>query len=139
MTELDARFILGLDGSFSSEDLKRAYRKTAGENHPDRGGDPERMRLVNEAYSVLKHPPSSLEIVYVVASSRAEAKAAQRYEEKPSSLSDYTWNRRFEPGTVPWNVEKVWIYRTRIGKAAAIAAGTGFAGAFLSLLLASWT
>jgi hypothetical protein len=53
MTKIEARFILGLSSSFSSEDLRRAYRKAAAENHPDRGGNTERMLLVNEAYDAL--------------------------------------------------------------------------------------
>ena len=53
MTNTEARFVLGLGPSFSPDELKRAYRKAAAENHPDRGGNPERMRLVNEAYGAL--------------------------------------------------------------------------------------
>ena len=53
MTSTEARFILGLGPSFSPEELKRAYRKAAAENHPDRGGNTERMLLVNEAFETL--------------------------------------------------------------------------------------
>jgi hypothetical protein len=53
MTHTDACFILGLGPTFSSRDLKRAYRRAAAANHPDRGGNAERMVLVNQAYEVL--------------------------------------------------------------------------------------
>jgi hypothetical protein len=53
MTEIEARFILGLSPSFSEDDLKRAYRRAAADNHPDRGGNAERMVLVNEAFETL--------------------------------------------------------------------------------------
>jgi hypothetical protein len=53
MTHVEACFILGLSQTFSDRDLKRAYRRAAATNHPDRGGNVQRMVLVNEAYEVL--------------------------------------------------------------------------------------
>ena len=53
MTYTQACVILGLTAAFSDRDLKRAYRRAAAANHPDRGGNAERMVLVNEAYEVL--------------------------------------------------------------------------------------
>ena len=53
MTYSQACFLLGLAPAFSDRDLKRAYRRAAAANHPDRGGNAERMVLVNEAYEVL--------------------------------------------------------------------------------------
>ena len=53
MTYMDACFILGIGPTFSYRDLKRAYRRAAAANHPDRGGNAERMVLVNQAYEVL--------------------------------------------------------------------------------------
>ena len=47
--------ILGLSGSSSIEEIKRAYRKRALETHPDRGGDSAAFRAVQAAYeSALK-------------------------------------------------------------------------------------
>ena len=51
MTHYDT---LGVPNDASEDDIKRAYRRKAGEHHPDReGGDSERMQAVNAAYAVL--------------------------------------------------------------------------------------
>jgi hypothetical protein len=59
MTHIEACIILGLPQAFSDRDLKRAYRRAAAANHPDRGGNVQRMVLVNEAYEVLSRPGPS--------------------------------------------------------------------------------
>lgn len=47
--------ILGIDKSASDNEIKRAYRKLAGKHHPDRGGDSDRFKEVQEAYDVLSN------------------------------------------------------------------------------------
>lgn len=53
MNNKDYYKILGIDKNASKEDIKKAYRKLAHEYHPDKGGNAEKFKEVNEAYSVL--------------------------------------------------------------------------------------
>src|ERR1043165_1431781 len=46
--------ILGADEDASQSDIERLYKRKAVEHHPDRGGDEEEMKSLNEAYGVLK-------------------------------------------------------------------------------------
>ncbi|HYG79195.1 MAG TPA: J domain-containing protein [Pyrinomonadaceae bacterium] len=46
--------ILGAGEDASAGDIERLYRRKAVEHHPDRGGDEEEMKSLNEAYGVLK-------------------------------------------------------------------------------------
>lgn len=47
---------LGVSESASQEDIKNAFRVKAKEHHPDKSGDPEKMKKVNHAYMILKDP-----------------------------------------------------------------------------------
>ena len=49
----DYYFILGAEEDASAEELERRYKRLAVKHHPDRGGDEEEMKRLNEAYGVL--------------------------------------------------------------------------------------
>lgn len=45
--------ILGVEKNATQEDIKKAYRKLAKENHPDKGGDPELFKKISVAYDTI--------------------------------------------------------------------------------------
>lgn len=53
MANKDYYKILGVSKSADKEDIKKAFRKLAHEHHPDKGGNAEKFKEANEAYSVL--------------------------------------------------------------------------------------
>jgi len=48
--------ILGIDKGASPDEIKKAYRRLAQEHHPDKGGNQEKFKEINEAYQVLSDP-----------------------------------------------------------------------------------
>ncbi|MCI0478971.1 DnaJ domain-containing protein, partial [Candidatus Uhrbacteria bacterium] len=48
--------ILGVPKDASPDDVKKAFRRLAHEHHPDKGGDAQKFKDVNEAYQVLGDP-----------------------------------------------------------------------------------
>ncbi len=45
--------ILGAGRTASQDEIERLYKRLARQHHPDRGGDAEKMKTINEAYRVL--------------------------------------------------------------------------------------
>ena len=46
--------LLGISPSAKWEEIERAYKNKAKVHHPDKGGDGDTMRALNEAYSRIK-------------------------------------------------------------------------------------
>ena len=53
---MDYYSILGVARNASEQDIRKAYKKQSMQHHPDRGGNEEQFKKVNEAYSTLKDP-----------------------------------------------------------------------------------
>ncbi len=53
MANKDYYAILGVSKSASQDEIKAAFRKKAMEHHPDRGGNAEKFKEMNEAYQAL--------------------------------------------------------------------------------------
>jgi molecular chaperone DnaJ len=53
-TKRDYYEILGVKKDASADEIKKAFRRQAIEHHPDRGGNEEKFKELNEAYEVLK-------------------------------------------------------------------------------------
>ena len=48
--------VLGVGKNASADEIKKAFRRKAVALHPDRGGDEDQFKEINEAYEVLKDP-----------------------------------------------------------------------------------
>ncbi|HEX6733061.1 MAG TPA: DnaJ domain-containing protein [Pyrinomonadaceae bacterium] len=68
----DYYHVLGVSEDASRAEIDRQYRREAHKHHPDRGGNEERMKALNEAYGVLKDTESrqTYDLTRVVASPR---------------------------------------------------------------------
>lgn len=49
----DARMLLSVPAAATEDDIQKAWRQKALENHPDRGGDVEKMKAINVARDIL--------------------------------------------------------------------------------------
>ena len=48
--------LLGVERDVDAAKLKKVYRKLAVKHHPDKGGDPDLFKRINQAYDVISDP-----------------------------------------------------------------------------------
>jgi len=72
---------LGVGKSASGDEIKKAYRDMARQHHPDKGGDTETFKGVQEAYEVLSDP--SRKQMYDMTGSTSEQPQQQQQQRGP--------------------------------------------------------
>ena len=55
----EARQVLGLTGQESREEIRAIVRRLSQQHHPDKGGDPETFRDIQQAWDQLKNQPDN--------------------------------------------------------------------------------
>jgi DnaJ family protein A protein 2 len=48
--------LLGVQKNATTDEIKKAFKKKALKEHPDKGGDPEKFKDLNIAHEVLSNP-----------------------------------------------------------------------------------
>ena len=62
--------VLGISKSADASEIKKAYRKAAIKNHPDKGGDEAKFKECTHAYEVLSDPEKRDCLLYTSPSPR---------------------------------------------------------------------
>jgi curved DNA-binding protein len=86
MADRDFYRILGVPRTASQDEIQRAYRKLARENHPDVNADPaaeDRFKNISEAYNVLSDPQSR----------RRYDAFGPDFRQVPEDMDPETWRR----------------------------------------------
>ncbi len=78
--------ILGMGKDASQDEIERLYKRLARQHHPDRGGDAEQMKTINEAYRVLGNAATRRAYDENVAKRRPYDSRHQWSDDVPSSV-----------------------------------------------------
>ncbi len=89
--EPDHYTTLGVGADATRREIEQRYKRLAAEHHPDRGGDEERMKSLNEAYRVLHD--DTRRAAYDAAHAAPTARVAFVPATTPSATADALWGR----------------------------------------------
>ncbi|MFL6211601.1 MAG: J domain-containing protein [Pyrinomonadaceae bacterium] len=87
--EPDHYATLGVERDAPQREIERRYKRLAAEHHPDRGGDEERMKSLNEAYRVLRDDTRRA----AYNATRPQAAPTFVPTTSPSATADALWGR----------------------------------------------
>ena len=89
--EPDHYTTLGVEADAPRREIEQRYKRLAAEHHPDRGGDEERMKSLNEAYRVLRDEERRA----AYDATRAKPQSARPFVPvvSPGAVADALWGR----------------------------------------------
>lgn len=100
--EKDYYSVLGAGETASQDEIERLYKRLARRHHPDRGGDAEEMKAINEAYHVLGNAGTRRAYDENAASRRAYDSRHQRSDDALNAVaSPLSPPSTLLPDTVP--------------------------------------
>jgi hypothetical protein len=98
--------ILGINADASEDEIRRAYRAKARQLHPDLGGSPDEMKLINEAYDLLTDPDArkahDRELV-------ARYTGRISWQPQPVEIDSASASARVAPYEVKWLISRAII------------------------------
>ncbi|MFC4334300.1 J domain-containing protein [Salininema proteolyticum] len=93
--------ILGLTPNADADDIKNAWRKTAQNTHPDRGGDPDTFHRAAKAHRILSDPHSRAE--YDAAHLPPRKRRTYRPRHRDTNTYNLTPSTTTDIATIPWH------------------------------------
>jgi len=90
--------LLDVEKKFKTEDIKKKFYDLAKKHHPDKGGDPEKFKQINNAYEVLQDPNNrevydKLRDEHLnIKMTQAEKRAQRNYKENYSNVNNFHEN-----------------------------------------------
>ena len=114
---LDFYALLGVARDANDSEIKKAFRSLAKDNHPDKGGDTEAFRRIEEAYRTLMHPADRVEYDQRLYESENAGEPGVGSEE-PSAPTGDRWVANAHGVRVPdgrtrrrWQMGPRWVSR----------------------------